>query len=257
MGMSKNWKPYFSQRVKNLFNSLTHWSDDADPSSLHDLRVEIKKWMAMIRFLRKIYPEQHLKKERNAVKRIFQELGQLREYHILETWLLQQKQDLIRNSCFPKEDVEALTRELVGKTNNYIKRLKQSRETLDELVSKTHDEKIEIYLSGLFAGIKTMRRKDLPESEWHTLRKNIKQYIYASNWLPAKGNPKTEKILNDFHALEEAIGKWHDMENIREALLKRQLFFSKEVSLQLCFTQASDQLKRAIQYRNRKVVALL
>ncbi|MDE3252836.1 MAG: hypothetical protein KGO92_08510, partial [Bacteroidota bacterium] len=85
----------------------------------------------------------------------------------------------------------------------------------------------------------------------------IKQWIYASNWLPGKRNQKEEKILTGFHTLEEAIGKWHDLEKIRDTLTQRQQYFSKDLSLQLCFSQASDQLKRAIQYRKRKVTELL
>lgn len=255
--MSKNWKPYFSQRAKILFNSLAHWSDDPDPSALHDLRVEIKKWLAMIRFLRKVYPDHHLNKENEAIKRIFQELGQLREYHIMEEWLLHQQQDLIRNRCFPRKDVQALNKELVRKSNGFYRRFKQSHESIEVLVSKTQDEKIEKYLDVLYAEINKKCRKDLSDSEWHDLRKKIKQYLYAANWLPAKRNPKNEKKLKGFHTLEEAIGKWHDLEKIRDTLIQRQSYFSKDLLLQHCFTQASDQLKRAIQYRKRKVNVLL
>lgn len=255
--MSKNWQPYFSQRVKNLFSSLQHWSDDSDPTSLHDLRVEIKKLMAVFRFLRKEYPDLKLNKEKNAVKRIFQELGQLREYHLLEEWLAHQHLDLIQNTCFPHKDVKALSKELVKKANRFSKSLKQGCEKIEPFVSEIHDDSIAQYMKGLFIEIKKMCSKDMAIEEWHPLRKKIKQYIYASNWLPAKANPKNEKMLDGFHTLEEAIGEWHDMERIRETLMQRQLYLSKDLSLQLCFTQASDQLKRSIQYRKRKITLLL
>ncbi len=255
--MSKTWHPYFEQRVKNLFNALHTWSADKDPASLHDLRVEIKKLLAILRFLRKIYPGQKIKKEADEVKQIFRELGQLREYHLLQQWLRDHQLDLIQKTYFPEGDVEAFSMELAAKSNRFYKRLKQCVHVIGNLIADTNDILIEQYTADLYDRISKTVRKDLPASEWHMLRKKMKQWLYANDWLSVPKDRKKEKKRTRLHELEEAIGKWHDLEVIRDTLSQRELYLSNDLPLQLCFTQASDQLKRSIQYRKRKVLALL
>src|SRR5881275_1468372 len=78
---------YFAQRVKNLFNHLHDFELVGDEVSLHDLRVEMKKLRAILKFLRTVYPRQKLKRPAHLLRSIFQRAGAIREYQILLQWL--------------------------------------------------------------------------------------------------------------------------------------------------------------------------
>src|SRR3954468_23357296 len=92
---------YFSQRTKNLFNHLHDFELADDEVALHDLRVEIKKLRAIIKFLRTVYPEQKLKKPAHALRAIFQNAGEIREMQIIHQWLQKNNFIIIEQTYYP------------------------------------------------------------------------------------------------------------------------------------------------------------
>ena len=82
--MHRPLEKYFEQRTKNLFNHLYDFEINGDEVSLHDLRVEMKKLRAVIKFLRNIYPNQKLKMPAHALRNIFHDAGFVRELQILQ-----------------------------------------------------------------------------------------------------------------------------------------------------------------------------
>ena len=99
---------YFAQRVKNLFNNLHDFELNGDETSMHDLRVEIKKLRAVIKFLGTIYPKQQLKRPAYLLRFVFQKAGELRESQLLQLWLRKHQFSVIENTYFPQERLDFL-----------------------------------------------------------------------------------------------------------------------------------------------------
>src|SRR6476646_5415837 len=92
---------YFAQRTKNLFNHLHDFELMGDEVSLHDLRVEMKKLRAVIKFLRNIYSRQRLKKPAHSLRAIFQQAGEIRETQIMQQWLQKNNFTVIEQTYYP------------------------------------------------------------------------------------------------------------------------------------------------------------
>src|SRR5438045_1392804 len=99
---------YFAQRVKNLFNHLHDFELNGDEQSLHDLRVEIKKLRAIIKFLSSIYHKQQLKRPAHLLRAIFQKAGEVRESQLLQQWLHKYEYNAIIHHYFPEERLDFL-----------------------------------------------------------------------------------------------------------------------------------------------------
>ena len=90
-------------------------------------------------------------------------------------------------------------------------------------------------------------------SEWHELRKIIKQWMYAINWI--ENGVGTD--ISFFQKLQEAIGYWHDAQVIKETLFQKKIFLSQDVELQKSFSIATEKLNQSLKYRERQIQELL
>ena len=102
---------YFVLRETNLFNHLHDFELSGDDTSLHDLRVEMKKLRAIIKFLRSIYSKQRIKKPAHSLRAIFQQAGEIREMQIMEQWLQKNNLSVIEQTYYPPEKLHALISE--------------------------------------------------------------------------------------------------------------------------------------------------
>ena len=102
---------YLTQRIKNLFNHLHDFELKGDEISLHDLRVEMKKLRAIIKFLRAVYPRQKLKKPAHALRAIFQNAGEIREMQIIQQWLQKNNFSVIEQTYYPPKKLKELIKD--------------------------------------------------------------------------------------------------------------------------------------------------
>ena len=77
-----------------------------DEISLHDLRVEMKKLRAIMKFLRNIYSKTRIKKPAHTLRAIFQQAGEIREYQIISQWLQKNNFSIIEHVYFPARSIE-------------------------------------------------------------------------------------------------------------------------------------------------------
>ncbi len=77
--------------------------------------------------------------------------------------------------------------------------------------------------------------------------------MYAINWI----NDGSEIDISYYQKLQEAIGYWHDAEVIKESLLQKKIFLSKDMELQKSFSIANEKLSHAIRYREKQIADLL
>lgn len=247
---------YFAQRTKNLFNHLYDFEIKSDEVSLHDLRVEMKKLRAIIKFLRKIYPNQKLKMPAHMLRNIFQDSGFIRELQILQLWLQKHQFTIIEQTYYAPEKLQQMIEEFQKNTGKIKNDFREIIETLNVFVNGTNEILAEQYFVDIKAQVEKQCRKNLPKSEWHELRKLIKQRIYSYNWVPHE----TENDDTDFayyHKLQEAIGLWHDLEYIKESLSQKQIYLSQDIEVQKDFNLAWTKLEHSLRYRERLVEEML
>lgn len=232
---------YFAQRVKNLFNHLHDFELNGDDVSLHDFRVELKKLRSIIKFLRNIYPKQQLKKAAHTIRNIFQKAGEIREQQLMQQWLKKYCFAVVETIFFPEEKLNEAIREFRNNADEYKSRLKEVVEQISEFVNKTNDILAEQYFAELNANVEKLCRKNLPQSEWHELRKLIKQRIYAYNWLIHE-DANDDPAFSYYHKLQEAIGQWHDYEIIKDTFSQKQIFLSLDIEVQKEFSQVWEKI---------------
>src|SRR5438874_12013791 len=102
---------YCAQRVKNLFNHLHDFELMGDEVSLHDLRVEMKKLRAIIKFLRAVYTKQKLKKPAHALRAIFQNAGHIRQMQIIQQWMQKNNFSVIEQTYYPPKKLKELIKD--------------------------------------------------------------------------------------------------------------------------------------------------
>lgn len=247
---------YFALRVKNLFNHLHDFELTADDTSMHDLRVEMKKMKSVLRFLRNIYPAQSLKKPAHLLGNIFQHAGEIREYQLLQQWLKKHELTAIQKVYFPKEQLQNLINDFRSKALQYKNDLNEVIEQISKYVSSTREILADQYFTDMNAQSEKLCRKNLPNTEWHELRKIIKQRIYSYNWLQQRAENEDPHFAY-LNKLQELIGQWHDHQIIQDAISKKQVYLSQDLEVQKDFTLAWDKLTNSIKQREKQIEEML
>jgi CHAD domain-containing protein len=247
---------YFSQRVKNLFNHLHDFELTGDDVSLHDLRVEMKKLRSVIKFLRNVYSKSRIKKPAHLLRVIFQEAGDIREYQIISQWLQKNNFMVIEQVYFPADQLKHMimgfqqeTEHLKGEFNEIIESIRPFTENTNEILA-------EQYFVDLNAQVEQLCHKNLPQTEWHELRKLIKQRIYAYNWI-ARESESEDPNFSYYHRLQETIGLWHDLIIIKDTFSQKQVYLSQDIHVQKDFTLAWSKLAASLKQREKQIEEML
>jgi CHAD domain-containing protein len=255
--MSNSFRQYFAQRVKYTFNHLHAVEIKADEPAIHDFRVEMKKMRAVIRFLREIYPDQKLKKAAERCKQIFREAGEIRELQLVNQWLTKHGILYILEQYFPEKKIADLVNEFCRKTTHARHSLKETMDDIEKTVQVTNQVLAEQYVLDLHARLKRMVLRQPGREEWHELRKLIKQWLYAANWIGSGEKTHSEADIAYYTKLQEAIGYWHDADMIREAIQHKKIYLSQSIEVQKDFAKANHKITQAIRYRERQVGEML
>lgn len=245
---------YFMQRVKQVFNHLHDFDSSMSETDLHDFRVELKKMRAILKFLSKVYSKQKLKKSARLLSNIFQQAGDIREYQLLLQWLDKNELGVLKKHCFPENRMSEMMQVFQQHTHLYKLELKELVDDLTDFVKSTNSILSEQYASDLFAQINKMIVKDCNEDHWHELRKRIKQWQYACNWV---GENDWNLEYAYFQKLQEAIGQWHDLETIQQQLLPKQKAFSNHLDVLMELSKAEQVLEKTIKLRKKEVKEIL
>ncbi len=244
---------YYNQRVKQVFNQLLEFDLNFSENSLHDFRVEIKKMRAILKFLKTIYPKQKLKKSARQLNNIFKQAGEIREYQLLLQWFQKNDLEIFIEHIFPLSVLDEMSKDFHLQAHQFKQDLKELTENISEYIHATNEILSEHYVRELFAQMDQLIRTNDSKNNWHELRKIIKQWMYAINWI--EGGLETD--IAYYQKLQEAIGYWHDAEVIKETLLQKKIFLSQDMELQKSFSIASEKLNHSIKYRERQILELL
>jgi CHAD domain-containing protein len=255
--MTSPLQRYFALRVKNLFNYLHDFEVGSDEASLHDFRVEMKKLKSIIKFLRSVYPKQKFKKVSHNLGIIFQHAGEIRECQLMLQWLQKNELSNLISAYFPEEMINILISSFHDKTVFYKADLKEVIDSCSKFIHNTNAILPEQYLVDLNAQMDKKLQRHLSESEWHDLRRLIKQWMYATNWVGDDEYAKIDLSFSFYNKLQETIGYWHDLQTIKDNLSQKQIYLSSELDVHKDFNKASDKLTHAIKYRERQIEEML
>lgn len=255
--MQSSLQRYFSLRINKLFNHLHDFELMGDEASLHDFRVELKKLKSVIRFLKTIYPKQKFKKINHLLGSIFQNAGEIREYQLLLQWLQKHELKNIAANYFPEEKMKLMIASFHQQSASYKTDLKEVIERCSKYVQITNKILPEQYVTELNAQIEKLLHKHLSAKDWHELRKLIKKWMYASNWIVHEEKNKINSLFSYYNKLQETIGQWHDLLVIKETLYQKQIHLSADIDIQKDLSKALEKLNHSIRYREKQVSEII
>lgn len=255
--MRSKLERYYIQRTNNLLHHLQIFEKSVSEEGLHEFRVELKKLRAILKFLRTEYGKSAIKKIKMAVDLIFQEAGTLREHQLLLAWLGKNKLRKLRKFCAAEYPVPEISKDLQKVLHAIRKKLTARFSKSKPLVEKTPQSVTDLYTATLKHRIEETLRKIPAEPEWHTLRKLIKQWLYAVNWTSTGKSTSLSYLYTYSNQLQEAIGNWHDAINIHITLLSMKFHLPKEATIQKEHAAALQKVLLTIQHRGREVEKLL
>jgi len=255
--MRSKLERYYTQRINNILQHLQTFEKSVSEEGLHEFRVELKKLRAILRFLRSEYGKKDIKKTKIAVDLIFQEAGSLREQQLLLAWLGKNKLCRLQKSCAAEHSVPEISKALQKVLHVIRKKLAKRLAKSQPLVKKTAQTVTDVYTAKLKHRIEETLRKIPTEPEWHTLRKLIKQWLYAVNWTTTNKSTSLSHLYIYSNQLQEAIGNWHDAINMHITLLSMKFHLPKDVNIQKEHATALRKILVTIQCMDREVEKLL
>lgn len=248
---------YYAQRVKQFFNNLHDFEVNKDEDSLHDLRVEIKKLKALITFLKTVYPRKKLKKASHEISAVFRKAGDVREYQLLQGWISRHELSSMEQAFFPRQKLTELSDDFHHHTRSHKQEFKEIIDAVSKYVHSVKQKQAEQYVSGLHAQMEKIVITRPEADQWHELRKLIKQWLYAVNWVTDADSRRTYPNFSQYDKLQEAIGFWHDSEVIRDTLFFKQVYLSNDKALLKDFKKALSAINRSVRYRKKQVGEML
>jgi CHAD domain-containing protein len=251
--LNTRFQIYFEQRVKHVQNHFYEFGINDSESSVHDFRLELKKLLVFLKFLRKIYPKNNFKKQINSLEIIFLQAGEIREFHLLIKWLEKNELTDFRFNYFPNMAIEKTITDLSFQINqikyNFV--LLMNENLL--FVKETNIILIDQFLVDINAKIEKIISKNVKEVQWHEIRKLIKRKIYATNWIEDGQDSK----FAYYQKLQELIGNWHDTQVMIHTLSIKKNLFNKDIEMHKSYSFAIDKLNINLDSQKKKVIEYL
>lgn len=251
MKTNKKLKKYFKSRVKGIETELQKPDKNFNKEDFHNLRVEIKKTRALAAMVNSATKKFNRKKTLKPLKKIFQQAGKVRELQLEEALLRKyDSKHQLRNYLQYLGDREHNEKEAFANIHKANKiHLKKTGKKITSFINKVNKKDVNKYVKGKENEIKKLVKKDrLKISQVHQLRKDLKQLQYD---LKSLSNKKIKE--NGMDALQELMGRWHDLRVMHRQLknaINRDLVRPSERKPAL---QIADKLKEQSQILFEKI----
>lgn len=212
------------------FRGLSYWMErvpkeleavrkSPDPDAVHDLRVAIRRCRSVAAVMEEVDPNPAWPTMRKLAKKLFHQLGELRDTQVLEEWTkkLGPESDPIREKL-----LAAFAAQEKGLQQAALKAAdKFDQKSWKKLERKLHRRRRLVVPDGLAAECLALERleaaKELhvralraekPEA-WHALRIGVKRFRYAVESLVPKRYAEWEENLKH---LQDLLGEVHDFD---------------------------------------------
>jgi CHAD domain-containing protein len=190
-----------------------------DPDAVHDLRVAIRRCRSVASVMEEVDPDSAWPDMRKLGRKLFRQLGELRDTQVLEEWTKQlgPEADLIRERLFAafaaeEKEQQELALKAVGKFDEKswkkLERKLQRRSRLvpsdglaaECLALERLEAAKELHIRGL--------RAEKPEA-WHALRIGVKRFRYTvESLLPTRYEEWGEQLKR----VQDLLGEVHDLD---------------------------------------------
>ncbi len=207
---------YWMDRV---LKELEKVQSAADPDSVHDLRVAIRRCRSVAAVMEEVDPDPAWPEMRKLPRKLFRELGELRDTQVLEEWTrnLSEEGDVIREMLlanFSEKENELREGALraAGKFDpKSWKKLERALRRRARLVPPDSPAAECLALERLEAAkqLHTRAFRSTKPEAWHALRIGVKKFRYTvESLLPTRH----EEWGHDLKQVQDLLGEVHDLD---------------------------------------------
>ena len=232
----KEQRKFIQKRGANIVGHLAAFSREQDPESLHQLRVEIKKLKGFLALSAHCTGKQKLTKES---KQVFKQAGAIRTAQLNLEFIQQYR---LKDARFKKEQesiVLGQSREFSASAKKYSKTIRKNITSIADNLKPIHDKCIEGWYKESLRDLKKVFLA-LNIEELHEGRKTIKNLLHVHGMLHKSLLHSLNLNIEYLEKLQEAVGKWHDVVDSYDMLVKAKSrnkkvlpVFEKEISASL------------------------
>lgn len=207
---------YWMERV---LKELQKVRSTPDPEAVHDLRVALRRCRSVAAVMEEVDPDPSWPEMRKLGRKLFRQLGELRDTQVLEDWVktLGQEADPIRQRILSQLGArENQLRETAARVANKFdekawKKLERTLRSRARLIPPDS-------LAGEYLAVERLeaakelhaqaQRTEKPKA-WHELRIGVKRFRYTvENLLPAR----YEVWGDDLKRIQDLLGEVHDLD---------------------------------------------
>ncbi|WP_126246151.1 CHAD domain-containing protein [Chitinophaga rhizosphaerae] len=213
---------YLIKRWLLIRRHLMAYAASGDPESLHRVRVEVKKLKAFLQFARSIGRKKNAPSQPRSLKKMFRRAGMIRDAGI-QLQLMQQFN--LPDAAFRAGETQVIEQLSDAFREDFTYFDKSLRQTFRKLLGtlrpvRKHD--VRHWLSRRLGAIAEMVASP-GSDQLHEARKVVKSLVYFLGMLPGRLKRQSKINISYLDQLQDAIGKWHDLEVTVSMLISRKV----------------------------------
>ncbi|AWW26638.1 hypothetical protein DOZ58_08235 [Acetobacterium sp. KB-1] len=263
--------------MKNGFNEIINaydgfFADYSDPEGVHQVRVRIRKFRAMLAFFKPLFKGESYQRQQDTLRKMGQQFGEVRQLDVLLEDLLKVRKNTNQEiSDFGKLEAHLLNKRAIA-FEHLLADLKTDAFALDLLdlwvweLNDPWDEDTPLLLVSLKDYTKkqignwrkkikkSMKSLDVKNQQAvHRVRIKSKKLRYAIEALSSILDRKTRKSMDAFEKIQDDLGYFHDV-FANQHLLEQLTSESNDVTLHY---QAGIIIGGQMMEGNRKIKKLI
>ena len=213
---------YLIKRWLLIRRHLMAYSASGSQESLHRIRVEVKKIKAFLQFAGSVGRSKDAPAQTRGLKKMFRRAGKIRDAGI-HLQLMQQFH--VPDAAFRAGEaqvIEQLSQAFREDSAYFDKSLRQTFRKLLGTLHPVRKRDVRDWLTGrlgAIAGIVASPGTD----QLHQARKEVKSLMYFLGMLPGRLTRQSKINIPYLDQLQDAIGKWHDLDITVSLLTSRKL----------------------------------
>jgi|GEM_PF-2980450 CHAD domain-containing protein len=248
---------HLDTHLLSLRDGLKRYMAYAAPRRMHKVRVDMKNIRAVFFLLEDGPHGKKAHRTHREVKRVFAAAGKVREYQLDIAWFRLHRKTMLLRTMKRIPQLKKANALFLTSIPGSVRALKKAGQTGRSLLKKTSEGDIFRYFQSLLNAVLSALQPPWPEAHWHDLRKHAKKLLIAGQWL-AEGKPPSASVhvfLADLDLLQKAIGNWHDLILLDQAIREIratavQNAIAQKESAQATRILAAEISARALKVRN-------
>lgn len=219
------FKQYLHKRVKRIRKCWKHYLAGQQGDDLHKMRVEIKKLIALLHFLKHEYPEYKLKLNTRFIRHAFSISGDIRDADNIRG--LSKRFHIAVPTIRDTDDIKKLKKGYLGLREELNRTTSSTKKYWKQLRVKH----LEMYINNEVLSMRRQIKDGLEKEQLHEFRKKLKDVYYLNKILQKSKIGLPLLTVKHINTLQDSIGKWHDLVKFKtETVIKsRQSIRSKRL----------------------------